>query len=322
MAIRIAINGFGRIGRSVLRALYESQRQGSIQIVAINDVAAIEASVAQLKDDDLDASLNVSFSEQTLTVAGDDIEYLSQVNPVKLPWKALDIDVVLECSGQFTQAEPAHMHILAGAKKVLISALSDEKVDATVVFGLNESDLKPEHKIVSNGSCTLNCLAHVAKILDDTVGIESGLSTTLHAYDSENKDASKSNALTPIKTRSPGSIGLVLPNLNGKLDGVSVRIPTLNVALLDLTIRTKKETSVNEINTLMTTAMKNSGSLFECNDKPVTSAAFHHHAASCIFDTTQTKVAQGRLVKVGMWFDNEWAFSNRMLDTAEAMMAC
>lgn len=323
MGIRVAINGFGRIGRSVLRALYESDRCGTIQVVAINDSAPINTSVVCFRNDVAGSELAIDVVADGLTINGDVIQYFSQVNPVKLPWNALEIDVVLECTGQFTQAEPAHMHILAGAKKVLISALSDDKVDATIVYGVNQSDLNAKHKVVSNGSCTLNCLAPMVKVLDDELGIESGLSTTLHAYDSAQDAMKKDTPLIPTQTVSPKSIGQVLPNLAGKIDGTSVRVSTLNVALLNLTFTTKETTTVEAVNAVMKKAAATSlANVLIYNDESSASTRFSHNAASCIFDATQTHVKQGHLVKVVAWFDNEWGFSNRMLDTLEAMMAC
>ena len=211
MGIRVAINGFGRIGRGVLRALYESNRCDTIHVVAVNDTTPINTSIERLKNELAGADISIDSVGDGMTINRDTVQYFSQSHPVKLPWKALAVDVVLECTGQFTQAEPAHMHILAGAKKVLISALSDEKVDATVVYGVNESALKAEHKIISNGSCTLNCLAHMANVLDAELGIESGLSTTLHAYDDEQVVMSADAPLIPTPTASPQAIGCVLP---------------------------------------------------------------------------------------------------------------
>jgi len=322
VGIRVAINGFGRIGRSVLNALYASNRQEQIQVVAINDLESINVVAERVKNDLARLNVNVSSSDKVLHVADTDIHYSSQVNPVKLPWKSLNIDVVLECTGQFIQAEPAHMHILAGAKKVLISALSDDMVDATIVYGVNQSDLKPEHKIVSNGSCTLNCLAHLVSVLDGAMGVDHGLSTTLHAYDDEQLLRAEQAPMIPTKTNSPKSIGLVLPHLEGKIDGLSIRMSTINVALLDLTFSSKKETTVAEVNKLMQQAAQVSAKgILAYNEENAVSNSFNLNPASCIFDATQTKVEQGRLVKVVAWFDNEWGFSNRMLDTAQVMMA-
>jgi len=323
VGIRVAINGFGRIGRNVLRALYESKRCEQIELVAINDSLPIHVSAEQLRNDVANGELSVDVVGDTLIVNEQVIQYSSQVNPVKLPWSALSIDVVLECTGQFTQAEPAHMHILAGAKKVLISALSDNKVDATIVYGVNQAALKAEHKIVSNGSCTLNCLAPIANVFDDELGIESALSTTIHAYDDASSITKKNAPLIPTQTASPKSIGLVLPNLEGKIDGSSVRVSTLHVALLDLTFTSKKATTVEAVNAVMKkAAATSSGGILIYSDEPSASTRFSGNAASCVFDATQTYVKQGHLVKVTAWFDNEWGFSNRMLDTLEAMMAC
>lgn len=331
MSIRVAINGFGRIGRDVLRALYESNRNERITLVAINELESIDTSVDRLKNDTLDApfSCDVSADSGTLIIDADEVHYLSQVNPVKLPWKALDIDVVLECTGSFTQAEQSYMHCLAGAKKVLISTLSDDKVDETIVYGVNHEALQAEFKVVSNGSCTINCLAQMAKVLNDQLGILSGLSTTLHAYNKEqvtegvDSNSTTAGPLIPTQTHSPNSIGLILPELEGKIDGISIRLSTMNVAVVDMTFTSKKETTVAEVNALMEkAAMLSFKGVLKYKEEPLRSGGALHDSASCIFDATQTKVKQGHLVKVVAWFDNEWAFSNRMLDTAEAMMSC
>lgn len=326
MSIRVAINGFGRIGRSVLRALYASGRNKQITLVAINDVEPIDCSLELLKSDAIDGVFvpEAKAKGDSLVIGYEEIRYFSQVNPVKLPWKELDIDVVLECTGVFTQAEQSHMHCLAGAKKVLISALSDDNVDATIVYGVNHEVLQPEFRVVSNGSCTINCLAPMLKVLHDELGIDSGLSTTLHAYNKEQALAKGvSTPLIPTQTHSPSSIGLVLPELDGKVDGLSIRVPTMNVALVDVTFTSQKETSVTEVNALMQkAALSSAKGVLKCNIEPSVSSNFIHDSASCIFDSTQTMVKKGRLVKVVAWFDNEWGFSNRMLDTAEAMMRC
>jgi len=333
MSIRIAINGFGRIGRNVLRALYESNRNDQIQLVAINDLELIDTSIDRLKNDAVHGpfACDVSVADDALIVNGDEIRYLSQVNPVKLPWKDLDIDVVLECTGMFTQAEQSYMHYLAGAKKVLISTLSDDKVDATIVYGVNDKALQAEFKVVSNGSCTINCLAQMAKVLNNDIGIVSGLSTTLHAYDKEqvkemaavDLNSNIAAPLIPTQTHSPSSIGLVLPELEGKIDGISIRLATMSVALVDMTFTSKKETTVAEVNASMEkAAMSSLNGILKYRHEPLISTDFIHDSASCVFDATQTKVKQGHLVKVVAWFDNEWGFSNRMLDTAEAMMCC
>ena len=326
MSIKVAINGFGRIGRSVLRALYASGRQKDIKLVAINDVESIDRSLELLKGDAVDGvfEANLKVSGDSLMVGPDEIQYFSQVNPVKLPWKELDIDVVLECTGAFTQAEQSYMHCLAGAKKVLISAFSDDKVDATIVYGVNHDALRPEFKVVSNGSCTINCLAPMLKVLNEQLGIENGLSTTLHAYNKEQLLAKKvGRSLIPTQTHSPSSIGRVLPELDGKINGLSIRVPTINVALVDVTFNSEKETSVSEVNALMQkAALSAMAGVLKYNEQSSISVGFIDDSASCIFDSTQTMVSQRQLVKVVAWFDNEWGFSNRMLDTAEAMMNC
>ena len=331
MGIRIAINGFGRIGRDVLKALYNSNRNKQITLVAINELESIETSVERLTRDETKASFDfdVVAGEGVLKIGADEVRYLSQKNPVKLPWKALDVDVVLECTGHFRQAEQAYMHYLAGAKKVLISSLSDDKVDATIVYGVNHQVLRADHKVVSNGSCTMNCLAQMAKVLNDHLGILSGLSTTLHAYNKDQvaegviEHSNSGGPLIPTPTFSPSSIGLILPELEGRIDGTSVRLSTLNVALVDLTFTSKKQTTASDVNALMKKAANLSTTgILKYNDEPLASGRVLNDAASCIFDSTQTKVKQGHLVKVVAWFDNEWGFSNRMLDTAEAMMSC
>ncbi|OUR82137.1 type I glyceraldehyde-3-phosphate dehydrogenase [Cycloclasticus sp. 46_120_T64] len=336
MSIRVAINGFGRIGRNVLRALYEARRNKQIELVAINDIEPLDISAHLLKYDSAHGrfAFDVAIDGQTLLVAGERIAYLSEANPVKLPWKELAIDVVLECTGQFTQAEPAYMHCLAGAKKVLISAPSDEKVDATIVYGVNHADLKTEHRVVSNASCTSNCLAPVAKVLHETVGIEQGLGTVIHAYtndqqltDSHHPDLRRARAaglsIIPTPTKSLKAVEIVLPALQGKIDGSAIRVPTVNVALIDFTFTASRTTSVEEINTAMSKAANGElTGILNVNQEPLVSIDFNHCAASCSVDTNQTMVQHGSFVKVQAWYDNEWGFSNRLLDTASAMMAC
>jgi glyceraldehyde 3-phosphate dehydrogenase len=336
MSIRVAINGFGRIGRHVLRALYEAQRNEQLQIVAINDIQPLDISAHLLQYDTTHGrfACPVSVAGDSLVVAGDTIRYLSEANPVKLPWKAMNVDLVLECSGQFSQAEPAFMHCLAGAKKVLISAPSDDKVDATIVYGVNHETLKPEHKVVSNGSCTTNCLAPMAKILQQTVGIDSGLGTVIHAYtndqrltDSHHPDLRRARAaglsIIPTPTRSVKAVELIIPELKGKLNGLAIRVPTLNVALVDFTFSASKDTSVEQINQALKAASKEEmKGILGFSDVPLVSVDYNHCAASCSVDASQTMVQNRRLVKVQAWYDNEWGFANRLLDTAAAMMSC
>ncbi len=336
MSIRVAINGFGRIGRNVLRALYEAQRNQQIKLVAINEIEPLDISAHLLKYDTAHGrfAFDVETDGQVLIVGGDRIEYLSEANPVKLPWAKLGVDVVLECTGQFTQAEPAHMHCLAGAKKVLISAPSDDKVDATIVYGVNHESLKAMHRVVSNASCTSNCLAPVAKVLHETVGIESGLGTVIHAYtndqqltDSHHPDLRRARAaglsIIPTPTKSLKAVELVLPTLVGKIDGLAIRVPTLNVALIDFTFKASRATSVEEINAIMLSASTGPlRGILNVNAEPLVSVDFNHCTASCSVDTNQTMVQHDTLVKVQAWYDNEWGFSNRLLDTAAAMMAC
>lgn len=336
MSIRVAINGFGRIGRHVLRALYEAQRNEQLQIVAINDIQPLDISAHLLQYDTTHGrfAYPVSVTGDSLVVAGDTIRYLSEANPVKLPWKAMNVDLVLECSGQFSQAEPAFMHCLAGAKKVLISAPSDDKVDATIVYGVNHETLKPEHKVVSNGSCTTNCLAPMAKILQQTVGIDSGLGTVIHAYtndqrltDSHHPDLRRARAaglsIIPTPTRSVKAVELIIPELKGKLNGLAIRVPTLNVALVDFTFSASKDTSVEQINQALKAASKEEmKGILGFSDVPLVSVDYNHCAVSCSVDASQTMVQNRRLVKVQAWYDNEWGFANRLLDTAAAMMSC
>ena len=302
MSIRVAINGFGRIGRNVLRALYEAQRNQQIQLVAINEIEPLDISAHLLKYDTAHGrfAFDVETDGSVLIVGDDRIEYLSEANPVKLPWAKLGVDVVLECTGQFTQAEPAHMHCLAGAKKVLISAPSDDKVDATIVYGVNQTSLKSTDRVVSNASCTSNCLAPVAKVLHETVGIESGLGTVIHAYtndqqltDSHHPDLRRARAaglsIIPTPTKSLKAVELVLPALAGKIDGLAIRVPTLNVALIDFTFKASRATSVDEINTAMRLASEGPlRSILNVNVEPLVSVDFNHCAASCSVDTSDS----------------------------------
>lgn len=336
MSIRVAINGFGRIGRHVLRALYEAQRNEQLQVVAINDIQPLDISAHLLQYDTTHGrfSYPVSTTVDSLVVADDTIHYLSEANPVRLPWKTLNVDLVLECTGQFSQAEPAFMHCLAGAKKVLISAPSDDKVDATIVYGVNHDILKSEHKVVSNGSCTTNCLAPMAKILQQTVGIESGLGTVIHAYtndqrltDSHHHDLRRARAaglsIIPTPTRSVKAVELIIPELKGKLDGLAIRVPTLNVALVDFTFSASKDTSVEQINQALKAASEGEmKGILGFSEVPLVSVDYNHCSASCSVDASQTMVQNQRLVKVQAWYDNEWGFANRLLDTAAAMMSC
>ncbi|GGC01685.1 glyceraldehyde-3-phosphate dehydrogenase [Marinobacterium zhoushanense] len=331
--IRIAINGMGRIGRNIVRALHEGGYQDRIEVIAINDLGDIKINAHLLKYDSVHGRFgtDVRIDNGKLVVGGQRIENLSESNPTRLPWAELDVDVVCECTGHFTSRDKAAAHLEAGAKKVLLSA-PGQGVDATVVFGINDNVLKPEHRIVSNASCTTNCLAPVAKALNDGIGIDRGLMTTIHAYTNDqnlsdlyHSDPYRARAATqsmiPTKTGAAAAVGLVLPELDGKLDGMAVRVPTINVSLVDLTFRAERLTSVEEVNRIMRDAaagpMKG---ILEINDLPLVSVDFNHNPASSIFDISHTRV-NGDLVKVMAWYDNEWGFSNRMLDNVLALMS-
>ena len=337
MAVRVAINGFGRIGRLVLRAAYESGRK-DIQFVAINDLGSVEANAHMLSYDSSHGpfpgkitSTKSSINLGAKSTIGRSVKVFSEREPADLPWGDLDIDVVVECTGIFTSKEAAGKHLAAGAKKVLISAPATG-ADLTVVQGVNSNKLRKSHKIVSNASCTTNCLAPVAAVLDKAVGIKHGFMTTVHSYtgdqpvvDTLHKDLRRARAaatsIIPTSTGAARAVGLVLPELNGKLDGTSVRVPTANVSMIDLVIEAKKNTSVEEINDAMRKAAANGPlkNILTVNDAPLVSIDFNHDPASSAFDATQTQVTDGRMVRVLSWYDNEWGFSNRMSDTAVQM---
>lgn len=330
MAIRVAINGYGRIGRCILRALFEYKKQDEIELVALNDLSKLETIAHLTRYDSTHGTFaaDVSTEGNMLIVNGQNIRVFAERDPANLPWKELNVDLVLECTGFFTDRESAMKHINAGAKKVLISA-PGKNVDATVVYGVNHTDLKASDLIVSNASCTTNCLAPVVKPLNDAIGIESGLLNTVHAYtndqvllDGAHEDLRRARSATqsiiPTKTGAASAVGLVLPELAGKLDGFAMRVPVLNVSVIDLTFIAKRETTVQEVNDLVRAAKSK---VLHINEDPLVSCDFNHNPASSIFDTAQTKVL-GKLVKVVSWYDNEWGFSNRMLDTALHMMSC
>jgi glyceraldehyde 3-phosphate dehydrogenase len=333
MTIKVAINGFGRIGRNILRALYESNRHQSIKVVAINDLGDADINAHLLKFDSVHGhfSPNVTHTDSHIFINKDPIAVFAHRNPEDLPWKDLDIDVVYECTGLFNTREQAAMHITAGAKKVIISAPAND-ADATIVYGINHQTLTKEHTIISNASCTTNCLAPIAKPLNDVLGIEHGLMTTIHSYTNDQKLSdtyhsdlyrarSATQSMIPTKTGAAGAVGLVLPELKGKLDGMAVRVPTINVSLMDFTFYTKKETSVEEVNAIIEMASKTlPDGILQCNALPLVSVDYNHNPASSIFDMNQTKVC-GNLVKVMAWYDNEWGFSNRMLDNTIALMS-
>lgn len=331
--IKIAINGFGRIGRNVVRAIYESGYQDEIKVVAINDLTPLEMSAHLLEFDSTHGRFNavIEYSDEALCINGDTIATYTQRDPEQLPWKALGVDIVMECTGFFRSKAKASLHLNAGAKKVLISAPGKGDVDATVVYGVNEAVLTEKNKVVSNASCTTNCLAHIAKAMNDSVGIESGLANTVHAYtntqrlvDSFHKDKRRSRAanysMIPTSTGSAKAIGLVIPDLEGKLDAVAVRVPTLNVSLLDFTFISKKSVSIDGLNDIFDQYRLGREAVFGINSRPLVSIDFNHDPSSCVLDIEQTRIS-GNLVKLQAWYDNEWGFSNRMIDTAKAMMS-
>jgi glyceraldehyde 3-phosphate dehydrogenase len=331
MAIKVAINGYGRIGRNILRALYESKRTGAIEIVAINDLgdAATNAHLTQYDTAHGRFPGTVSVEGGDLVVNGDHIKVCAERDPSKLPWGQLGVDVVIESTGLFTQREKAAAHLAAGAKKVLISA-PGKGVDGTFVFGVNEDQIKPSDQIISNASCTTNCLAPLAKVLHEKIGIVHGLMTTIHSFTNDqvltdvyHKDLHRArgaaNNMIPTKTGAAVAVGLVLPELNGKLDGLSVRVPTINVSLIDLTFVARRATNKDEIDAAVAAAANGKlKGVMAVNTVPLVSSDFNHDSHSCTYDATQTRVMDGTLVKVLAWYDNEWGFSNRMLDMAEA----
>ena len=334
MPINVAINGYGRIGRNVLRALYESGRTGEIQVVAINDLGDAETNAHLTQYDTAHGRFpgTVTAEGGDLVVNGDRIKVHAVRNPAEIPWGAHGVDVVLECTGLFTSKAKASAHLAGGAKKVIISAPGDKDVDGTFVFGVNEHLLKPAHTVISNASCTTNCLAPLAKVLHETVGIEHGLMTTIHAYTNDqvltdvfHSDLRRARSATmsqiPTKTGAAAAVGLVLPELNGKLDGYAMRVPTINVSVVDLCFVAKRETGVAEINAIVKAASEGAlKGILGYNSKPLVSVDFNHNPHSSVFDDTLTKVTGGTFVKVCSWYDNEWGFSNRMLDMTVALM--
>ena len=332
MTIRIAINGYGRIGRNILRAHFEKKLHPEIEIVAINDLGDVNTNAHLTRYDTTHGKFpgEVVVSGTDMMVNGEKIRVVAERDPRKLPWKELNVDIVFECTGLFTSKEKAAMHLEAGAKKVIISA-PGTGVDATVVFGVNHEILKSSDTVISNASCTTNCLANVVKPLNDNIGIENGLMNTVHAYTNDqnlldvyHSDMRRARAaamsIIPAKTGAAAAVGLVLPELNGKLDGFAVRVPTMNVSVVDLTFNAKRETSVEEVNSIIEKAANGPlKGILGYNVEPLVSIDFNHHSASAIFDTVGTKVI-GKLVKVLAWYDNEWGFSNRMLDVASYWM--
>lgn len=332
MTIRIAINGYGRIGRNILRAHYEKKLHPEIQIVAINDLGDPNTNAYLTRYDTTHGKFpgEVTVSGNEMIVNGDKIRVVQERDPKKLPWKELNVDIVFECTGLFTSKEKASMHLEAGAKKVIISAPGTD-VDATVVFGVNEHVLKASDTVISNASCTTNCLAPLVKVLNDSLSVVSGLMNTIHAFTNDQhlldvyhsdlrRARSATQSIIPTKTGAAAAVGLVLPELNGKLDGFSVRVPTVNVSLVDLTFEAKRPTSVEEVNEIVRKAANGPlKGILAYNEEQLVSVDFNHNSASSIFDTFGTR-AIGNLVKVLAWYDNEWGFSNRMLDVAVAWM--
>ncbi|SLN73455.1 type I glyceraldehyde-3-phosphate dehydrogenase [Oceanibacterium hippocampi] len=333
MTVRVAINGFGRIGRLVLRAIHEQGRD-DIEVVAINDLGSVETNAHLLRYDSVHGRFNgtVTVGDNSMDIGRGPMRVTAERDPAKLPWRELNVDVALECTGFFASKEAASKHLEAGAKRVLVSAPASG-ADMTVVFGVNHDKLTADHRVVSNASCTTNCLAPVAKVLNDAIGIDRGFMTTVHSYtgdqpvlDTLHKDLRRARAaatsMIPTSTGAARAVALVLPELDGKLDGTSIRVPTPNVSLIDLTFSAKRATTVEEVNEAIRKASQGNSPLagiLMTNDQPLVSTDFNHNAASSTFDLTQTQVIDGTFVRVLSWYDNEWGFSNRMSDTAVAM---
>jgi glyceraldehyde 3-phosphate dehydrogenase len=334
MTVRVAINGYGRIGRNVLRAHYEGGKKNDIQIVAINDLGDAKSNAHLTRYDTAHGKFpgTVEVDGDYMIVNGDKIRVFAQRNPADIPWGELNVDVVLECTGFFTTKEKASAHLKGGAKKVVISAPGGKDVDATIVYGVNHGVLKATDTVISNASCTTNCLAPLVKPLNDKIGVVNGLMTTVHAYTNDQvltdvmhedlrRARSATQSMIPTKTGAASAVGLVLPELNGKLDGYAIRVPTINVSIVDLSFVAARDTTVEEVNQIMKEAAEGPlKGILAYNVDPLVSVDFNHNPASSTFDATLTKVS-GRLVKVSSWYDNEWGFSNRMLDTTMALMA-
>ena len=335
MTIKVAISGYGRIGRNILRAHYEGGKKHDIQIVAINDLGDAKTNAHLTQYDTAHGRFpgTVKVDGDSMVINGDRIKVLAIRNPADIPWGSMGVDVVLECTGFFTTKETAGAHLKGGAKKVIISAPGGKDVDATIVYGVNHKVLKASDTVISNASCTTNCLAPLVKPLHDKIGLVNGLMTTVHAYTNDQKlsdvyheDLRRARSATmsmiPTKTGAASAVGLVLPELNGKLDGYAIRVPTINVSLVDLSFVAARDTSVDEVNKIMKEASEHGPlkDVLDYSDGPLVSVDFNHNPASSTFDATLTKVS-GRLVKVSSWYDNEWGFSNRMLDTTVALMA-
>ena len=333
MTIKLGINGYGRIGRNMLRALYEGDKRSELEIVAVNDLGDANTNAHLTRHDTAHGRFpgTVEVDGDHMIVNGDKIRVLAERDPGKLPWGDLGVDIVLESTGFFRTREAASKHLDGGAKKVIISAPGGADVDATVVYGVNHDTLKKEHEIISNASCTTNCLAPLVKPLHEKIGVEHGIMTTIHAYTNDqvltdvfHKDLRRARSATmsqiPTKTGAAAAVGLVLPELNGRLDGFSMRVPTINVSAVDLSFVASRDTSIDEINSVMKEASEGSlKGVLAYNDAPLVSIDFNHDPASSTYDASLTKVMQGSLVKVVSWYDNEWGFSNRMLDTAVAL---
>ena len=334
MAIKVAINGYGRIGRNVLRALYESGRTDQIKIVAINDLGNADTNAYLTRFDTVHGRFSgtVTVDGSNMIVNGDRIRVVAERDPSKLPWGELGVDVVLECTGLFTSKEKASAHLKAGAKKVVISAPGGNDVDATIVYGVNHKTLKASDTVISNASCTTNCLAPLVQPLHDKIGVVNGLMTTIHSYTNDQvltdvfhsdlrRARSATQSMIPTKTGAASAVGLVLPELNGKLDGFAVRVPTINVSLVDLTFTAARATSKDEIDGIMRDAANGAlKGVLAYNELPLVSVDFNHDPASSTYEASLTKVIDGTLVKVLAWYDNEWGFSNRMLDTTVALI--
>jgi glyceraldehyde 3-phosphate dehydrogenase len=332
VAIKVAINGYGRIGRNVLRALYEGKHAGEIKIVAINDLGDAKTNAHLTRFDTVHGRFHgeVHVDGDSMVVNGDRIRVFAQRDPAKLPWGELGVDVVFECTGLFTSKAKASAHIAAGAKKVVISAPGGEDVDATIVYGVNHGVLKASHTVISNASCTTNCLAPLVKVLHEKVGVLNGVMNTIHSYTNDQvltdvyhsdlrRARSATMSMIPTKTGAAAAVGLVLPELKGKIDGFAIRVPTINVSLVDLSFTAARKTSVEEIHAAVKTAAAGElNGILAYNDQPLVSVDFNHDPASSTYDATLTKVIDGTLVKVCAWYDNEWGFSNRMLDTTLA----
>ena len=332
MAIRVGINGYGRIGRNILRALYESRRTGELKIVALNDLGDPKTNAHLTRYDTVHGRFGgeIKVDGDSMVVNGDRVRVLAERDPAKLPWGELGVEYVLECTGLFTSKAKAGAHLKGGAKRVVISAPGGDDVDATIVYGVNHQTLKSSFTVISNASCTTNCLAPVAQVLNGKVGIAAGIMTTIHAYTNDqvltdvyHTDLRRARSATmsqiPTKTGAAAAVGLVLPELKGKLDGFAVRVPTINVSLVDLTFSARRATSVEEVNqALKDAAAGPMKGILAYNDGPLVSMDFNHDAHSSVFDATLTKVVEGTLVKACAWYDNEWGFSNRMIDTTLA----